>query len=284
MNKYYAISESKMKNKKVTTLILAGKRHSDDLSVKFGVSNKSFIQLNGQTLIQRVIEKILQTDCSNKIIVSINSEEEEIFKEQLKDFPQINYQLNEVGSGTVQSTIKALKTLNGEGILLITTADNALLLPEYINAFLHRSFESKNVATIGVINGIECGLIEKYPNIRRTWHKLNPKTWLSGINLFFWDASSFTQEVERTLTRMEQQRKNPLQFGLTVAKDNLSFLMRLILQNSSIEDCSQTLTKTLGMQTTLIPIPFPEACIDIDTEEDYELAKTILESRVKISV
>jgi len=263
----------------VVPLILAGKRSSDPLSKNFQVPNKAFIHLAGKTMLSWVVDAIKQAELQPPYMLSITRSQQEIFEDALSDV-LCELILNDEDESPVQASMKALKGLQPTQGLLITTADNPLLTAEIINHFLNKCQSSSADLVIGTVNGKQ-QLLQDYPEVRRTWHKLNPNCWLSGCNLFFWSPEGFREGTLDTLCQLEEKRKSPILFASTVARLDLKFLLKLCLQRTSIEECSQALSRATRVKTELVTLPFPEACIDVDTMTDLELAQKILSKRSK---
>ena len=259
----------------IITLILAGKRKKDNLSEAFSVENKAFLKINHKYLIQAVLEALDNANLPKPYLLGILENQKAIFKDKLSFLPETDYILkpNTNYQSPVQTITEVLENLNDKQSLLITTSDNYFLNPQILEEFLSKCKKSKAQFLVGVVNGQE-KLISQYPKTKRTWHKLNSQTWLSGANLFFFQDKSINQKSKEILLKLESQRKNPLSFAITVASQNFWFLLNLICQNTSIEKCNEAISKTMGFSTELIILSEPKACIDIDTITDYECAQS----------
>lgn len=267
-----------MAYEKVVPIVLAGKRKEDPLSNHFSVENKAFIELENRTLIDWVFSSLQKAGVKEPCLLSVTETQKEVFLGKLKDY-SYELVLNQPQESPVKSTIKALNLLKPDQSLLITTADNPLLSERILNFFLQKSLSSDADLVIGVVNGQD-KLVQQLPHIKRTWHKVNNKTWLSGANLFYWSKKNFGNSLSDVLVRLETQRKNPFAFTSTVAKVNFVFLLKYLLQVSSIQECEQALSKAVGIKIKLLVLPFPEACIDVDKLEDYELVKKIVNKEI----
>ncbi len=264
-----------MAGMQIITLILAGKREKDNLSEAFSIENKAFLKIGNQYLIQAVIQALKDANLPTPYLLGILENQKAIFKNKLSFLLETDYILkpNTNYQSPVQTITEVLDNLTDQQSLLITTSDNYFLNQQILEEFLMKCQKSKAQFLIGVVNGQE-KLISQYPKTKRTWHKLNSHTWLSGANLFFFRHKFINEKSKEILFKLESQRKNPFNFAITVARQNFGFLFNLICQNTSIEKCNEAISKTMGFSTELITLSEPKACIDIDTITDYEFAQS----------
>ena len=151
-----------MLSQKICTLVLAGKRQSDPLSLHFGLENKAFINLKGKFLLEWVLEALEKAKIPN-IIISLQKAQKKLFETNLKK----NYQFLEVctNSSPINAVCEALKLPISQNGLLITTADNVLLSAKIIEYFLNICEQSSSEIIIAVVNGQE-NLVKKYPQAK----------------------------------------------------------------------------------------------------------------------
>ncbi|MDX1921218.1 MAG: NTP transferase domain-containing protein [Candidatus Caenarcaniphilales bacterium] len=264
-----------MDRRKIVTLILAGKRLADTFAQEFGVENKAFIEIKQKTLIEHVVKSLKDANLPQPFLISVTSGQEELFREKLKGF-DFDLIVNEDDSSAMTGIIKAVSIIQKEQGLLVTTADNPLLSPRIIDSFFENFDDSNCDFMVGVVNGKD-KLIKKLPKVKRTWHKLNPDLWLSGTNLFYFSSQNLDVNAVDVLRKLEFYRKNPLAFCATLAKIDLVFLFKYLFKICSLEECNKESSKAIGLKTQLKIIKYPEACIDIDKMEDYELAEQIMD-------
>jgi molybdopterin-guanine dinucleotide biosynthesis protein A len=261
----------------ITSLILAGKRQVEPLSNYFGIANKAFLPLCEKPLIEWVISALKEANLTDNLLITASQCQEILFKEKLPQFANKLILVPPLSS-PMDGVSAALKLIPPENGLLITTADNPLLTKEQLEYFIDEALNSEDELVIGCVNGLE-GLVQKYPNLKRTWHKINSKTWISGANLFFFAPQKFSQHTHTVINQLERQRKSPLGFAQIVSKMNCSFFIKLLFQQSSLQECNKAMSQALGVKTKLLTLPFPEACVDVDKFEDLELAQQIISER-----
>lgn len=262
-----------MLNQKIYALVLAGKRKSDPLSEYFGLDNKAFIKLKNKYLIEWVIEA-LQNSAIQNIIISLQKTQKSIFETNLNK-KHTFLEANSLDS-PIDAVFQALNLPETKNGLLITTADNVFLSSEIIAYFLNICQKSSAEIIIATVNGKD-NLSQNYPNIKRTWHKLNSQTWLSGANLFFWKPNTNKERAYKVLYELEANRKSPFKFAQIIAKKfSLLFFLKLLFRQTSIKECSKAFSEAVGLKVELITLPFPQACIDIDRLSDLKFAENIL--------
>ncbi len=264
-----------MLTSKTKVLILAGKRNQDSLSESFGVQNKALIPLAGKRMVEWVFDAINGFGTEN-LWISVDAAQKALFEQEFPAYSN-NLLIIENSGSPMNSIIRALNLLKEGESLLVTTADNPLLNSEFIHYFLQKANESEAELLIATVNGHE-GLISKYPFLSRTWHKLNSKVWLSGANLFYWSPKTLNSAATQILTKLEERRKSPMGFASILSGTNLIFLLKLILQCTSIKEANQAFSKTLAFGVEFITLPFPEACVDVDKLSDYEFVERLLNS------
>ena len=130
-----------MKNNKIIKVVLAA-----GLSKRFGLKNKILEKINGKTLIENILDRLIEIDSSQKNIVVIggnnyNSLKKTLMKYDVKVFYNKNYK-NGLGS-SVSFIFK--KKLNKNGIMfipgdmpLISTKD----FKKLINTFVQKKIKS----------------------------------------------------------------------------------------------------------------------------------------------
>jgi|GEM_PF-1119210 len=264
----------------IHVLILAGKRSQNPLLSQLNVENKAFISFNNRNSIDYVLDAIKKTVNTSSITINIPPQQLDLFRKHtahnITDNNEFEFLLKGDSSSVFDSVFAFLEKIPDGEDFLVVTADNPLLTPEALRFFLEKSDSELN---IGMVNGHE-GLIDELPNIKRTWHKLNRKTWLSGSNLFY-IRNSKAESLNKTKSicqQLERFRKKPLLTAQTLG-GNLFFILKYFLQMSSVEESNSMLSKTLKIDTSLQILPFPYACLDVDKIEDYHLVSRIFNKR-----
>ncbi|MEO8316128.1 MAG: nucleotidyltransferase family protein, partial [Pseudomonadota bacterium] len=115
----------------LTALVLAGTRAGGDpLAEQAGVSHKALIEIGGVAMLQRVLLALAAAPAVARIVVAID------IPELVAGLPACGKPVTVLRAATGPSASVA-RALEVEGTpLLVTTADHALLRPEWVEEFL----------------------------------------------------------------------------------------------------------------------------------------------------
>ena len=174
------------------------------------------------------------------------------------------------GNGIAESIVRVAGTEHTPWPVLITTADHPLLTVEMVEHFLHGSRDSD--ASIGVVE--RRVLLGRYPQSRRTWLKFRGGAY-TGANLFT-ARKPRTADGLRIMASVEADRKSQLKmlwkFGLVLT---IGGLVRAL----TIEQAALRGGRRLGLKVVAVPLPYPEAGIDVDRPADHESVTRIFAER-----
>jgi hypothetical protein len=150
---------------------------------------------------------------------------------------------------------------------LLTTADNVLLDARILDAFLGQVREA-DLAVAMVERRV---LLAAYPDSRRTWLKFRGGAW-SGANLF-WLGDPQVVAALKFWLRIEQDRKR----GRAIIQAFGPLMLAAVgLRLLSIQQAIRIAGRRFGLRAKVVPLPFAEACIDVDKPEDHAQASAIL--------
>ena len=247
-------------------LVLAGARASGDaLALAHGVDSKALIDIGGEPMLSRVLRALDQSP-------------------RLREAPYVSGLSSEVlrqASGGIEArsapsvaggpAASLLGVIEG-GIplpLLVTTCDHALLTADMVNHFVEEALRSGADLAIGLAS--KATIQASYPNTKRTYIPFGGAP-MSGCNLFF-IGSPEALKVIRFWRQAEQDRKKPLRivwrFGLITA-------LRLLIGRPGAEHAFKLISGRLGARIAVVKMPFAEAAIDVDSQADLDLVKSII--------
>ena len=252
-------------------LVLAGKRGHDAFLDLLGVENKSFIKIQDKYSLEWVIEGLEKACPESCRWISILENQQDLFAKNLKDFCKFKRVFTDIYSSPTRAICDVLEQIPDGEDLLVTTADNPMLKPEVIEFFLNLIKNNSCDVAIATENGID-GLFEKFPEFKnkRTWHKLNSKTFLSGANLFYFKSSKNLREnMKKIISQIEQSRKIPIKLALKATNFNLLFLIKLLARHVSIQECEEAISRACKFKVKIFTLPFIGSCMDVDKIEDY---------------
>lgn len=243
-----------------TALVLAGSRGPDEpLAVYGGVSHKAMIEVGGKPMLLRVIEALAAAGLT-RIVVAIER-------------PELVEGLNIPGvetlpasSGPSASVQAGLETLGTP--LLVTTADHALLRPEWITAFLDGIPAGADVAAGLARSDV---VMASAPDTKRTFLRFSDGAF-SGCNLFYF-ATPASKGVAALWREVEAQRKHPLKL---LARLGPLFAARYAMGVLPLRAALDRLGILAGVRADPVILPFGQAAIDVDKPADLDLVRRIL--------
>lgn len=169
------------------------------------------------------------------------------------------------------SAYHAMASVERENLVLLTTADHALLHPTLIDTFAREALKMGGDIAVGVarLDMIQAA----FPNTRRTAIRLQDGAYC-GCNLFAF-LTPQGRDVAKFWRRVERHRKNPLRvIGILGWGTVLQYLLRRL----SLTQALARLSRRIGLTIRAVELPFPEAALDVDTVSDWTLVQNIARS------
>ena len=255
-----------------TGLVLAASRGNlDPLAQAGGVSHKCFIDIAGQPMLRRVVAAVMASGQIGRTIIAIEQESITEAKAILADLPgaeTIEYVASRDNIGSSVSAIATPDLLP----LIITTGDNALHTPELVRYFCDALDGLKEDGALGLTPAEY--ILAKYPEGNRAFHRFRDGAF-SSCNIYAL-LTPKALEAPRVFNTGGQFGKKPRRligafglFAFLLYKSRL-FTLRTVLK---------TLSRTVGVRTAPVLIPFAEGPIDVDRMQDWELANRIIRER-----
>lgn len=247
----------------LTVLVLAGTRPGvpDPMAQAAGVSHKAILPVAGVPMITRVLETLQNTPAVGRIIVCIDAP-------AVLDglVPQAVTVVPSRPEGPSASVLAALTQFGTP--LLVTTADNALLRPEWIMEFLNASPPQADV-TVAVAP--EAVVLRDVPVTKRTFIRLSDLAF-SGCNLFLF-RTPVALNVARLWLRVEKNRKHPLRIAWLLGP---FVLLKAVMKKLSRNALCTRIEKLTGAKAALVCLSDGRAAVDIDKPADLELTERLL--------
>lgn len=261
-----------MTDRRYTALVLAASRGNlDPLAQAGGVSHKTFIDVAGLPMLERVVRSVVESGRVGQVVISIEDDSTDEARRILAGLPGAEaFEFVPSGDNIGASVIVAA---NPDRLpMIITTGDNALHTPELVRGFCD---SLDRVTADGALGVTRAELVlEKYPEGQRAFHRFADGAF-SSCNLY----AFLTPEAigsARVFKSGGQFGKRPKRligaFGL------LAFLLyksRL----AKLETFLRFLSRGLGIEVAPVYIPFAEGPIDIDRMQDWKLAEEIIARR-----
>jgi GTP:adenosylcobinamide-phosphate guanylyltransferase len=250
-----------------TALVLAGSRGgSDPVADYAGVAHKALIPIEGEAMILRVIAALRQAG-AGRIAVST-------------DHPEVVVVATAAGvdclAPAAQPSLSVLSAFQVLGApLLVTTADHALLRPEWITQFLT---DTPPDADLSLLLAERAEVEAAAPGTRRTYYRFARKAW-SGCNLFYLATPKAAAALDLWRT-VEAQRKHPWKVARLIGLTTLALYLggRLTVQQAVAR-----LGASVGVRAAVVQSCFGLSAVDVDKPSDLDLVREILAAQASAS-
>ncbi|RBM09126.1 nucleotidyltransferase family protein [Novacetimonas cocois] len=244
-------------------LILAGSRRGvrDPMAQAAGISHKALLPVCGRPMITRVCDALMQVPGLGKIVVCIDD------PDVLRGAVPPSVTFIPEAAGPSASVMNALATLGAP--LLVTTADHALLRPEWVESFIADSTRAQCDMSAGI--ALEGAIARDVPDTKRTMIRLADGAF-SGCNLFFLRTPA-AMSVLKLWQRLENDRKHPLRMARLLGP---GILLRFVLRRLTRAALCRRIGRLTGARVGLIPIDDGRAAVDVDKPADLELVTRLI--------
>jgi hypothetical protein len=261
-----------MSDTRYTALVLAASRGNlDPLAQAGGVSHKCFIDIAGQPMLRRVVAAVMASGRVGRTIVAIEPDSIAEAREILAILPgaeAIDFVPSRENIGASVAAVATEAMLP----LIITTGDNALHTAEMVACFCDALDGVDADGALGLTPASY--VLDKYPEGNRAFHRFRDGAF-SSCNLYAL-LTPRALDAPRIFNSGGQFGKKPRRligafglFAFLLYKSRL-FTLRTVLR---------ALSRTVGVRTAPILMPFAEGPIDVDRQVDWDLANRIVAAR-----
>lgn len=249
----------------LTALVLAGTRPGGDpLAAHAGVSHKALIEIGGMAMLQRVLVALAAAPAVARIVVAIDR------PEVIDALPACSKPLTVLGAATGPSA-SVLRALEVEGTpLLVTTADHALLRPEWVAEFLAADNGTDDVL---LALARREAVVAAVPHSRRTWLRFADGHY-SGCNMFLLRTPA-AQGAVALWQQLESERKRPLAM---MKRLGFSYALRYRCGFLRLDQALQRLGSLAGARIRAVALHDGLAAVDVDNMADLALVRALVES------
>ena len=192
----------------MTAIVLAGDRTKADSLVDHSrVGAKAMIDIDGLPMVRRVLNALRASRVVDKICLAGPEASAVATDEPLAswvDRGEVQWRAPESSPST--SAYNAMRSLDPEEAVLLTTADHPLLTPEIVDAFGRQSLADDVDVTVGLAP--HALVTEAYPGIRKTVLRFSDGDFC-GCNLFAFITPE-GRRAARFWRQIAQQRTKPL--------------------------------------------------------------------------
>ncbi|RZF64668.1 GTP--adenosylcobinamide-phosphate guanylyltransferase [Sphingomonas populi] len=242
-------------------VILAGSRGGiDPVAAYAGVANKALIAVGGRTMLARVVDA-LRGAGAGRILVSTN--DEMVRREALA----LGAEPIAAEAGPSASAARGFELAGAP--LLLTTADHALLRPEWITAFLGAVADDADVA---VLLARRETIARDAPTTKRTYLRFADGDW-SGCNLF-WLATPAANAALDLWQQVERDRKRPWRI---VRRLGIMPLLRYATGRLTLASALADIGARVGARARVVESSFGLAAVDVDKPGDLDLVRGLVE-------
>ncbi|BBK41120.1 hypothetical protein STVA_11400 [Allostella vacuolata] len=252
----------------VTALVLAGSRGpGDPMAVAAGVGHKALIPAGGVPMLVRVVRALLATPEVGRIVVCIEDRAIALGLPEIARAAAAGRLDCIAAAGSPSQSVAAALAQLGTP-LLVTTADHALLRPEWIRHFLAGLSPDADVtAAVARAEAIFAAV----PKTRRTLLRFADGSF-SGCNLFHLRTPAAAGAVQ-LWRRVEAERKRPLRMVRLLGP---GFLLRFALGRLTLARALDRFGQLARVRAAVVEMPFGESAVDVDKPADLELVETLL--------
>lgn len=241
-------------------LILAGSRGGvDPVAGYAGVSHKALILLDGQTLLARVAQA-LRAAGATRIAVSVSDDAVRAHATAL------GLTVLDAAAGPSLSVREGIAALGTP--LLVTTADHALLQPDWIRRF---RADTPADADVSVLLARRDVIEAAAPGTKRTYLRFADGAW-SGCNLFQFATPRAIAALD-LWAQVEADRKRPWRI---VRRLGIGTLLRYLSGRLTLVEAVAHLGRLAGLDAAAVASPYGLAAVDVDKPADLDLVRTLI--------
>jgi molybdopterin-guanine dinucleotide biosynthesis protein A len=243
-------------------VVLAGGPR-DDVARLQDAPNKAFVEIEGATLVERVLQSLSQASQIASICVvappaTHDSSALALASERRPDGPRITDSLR-----------NGLTGLPAGDSVLIVTSDLPVLSPAAVDDFVRRVLDADPDCGYGCIERRTHEA--RYPRVPHTWARLRDGTFCgAGLASI---KPRVLPALEGFLERLGAARKSPVQLASLFGWD---VLLRFALRRLTVAQAEQRASRILGASVRAIVSPYADAGVNVDRVSDVELARDLI--------
>lgn len=258
-----------------TVLVMAASRKGvdDPVARLQGKSHKCLVEIDGQVMLERVLDALIDSDCFNRIYVSV--EDEAILRATPRMdawFREGRVALVRSSGNLADSVLSAVDVIPNPLPLIITTGDNALHTPELIRDFM-RAFWTRD-EDVSLAFTRDDVVLRDYPESGLAFHRLKDGGY-SACNLYGLrrERALSAVRVFESGGQFGKRHKRILKaFGVTpfiLYKLKLTGLAGLIA----------VIGRKLRVSIDPVLLEYPFGPIDVDNKHSFDITEETLRKR-----
>lgn len=241
-------------------LVLAGSRPGGDpLSDYEGVSHKGLIQLEGQSLLERVVTALKAAGARE---IGVSCDDRAVAAEARR----LGALVLAPEQGPSASALKGFEALGVP--MLLTTVDHALLKPEWVRRMIEQTPDDVDLS---VMLARRDRIEQVMPGSRRTYLSFADGKW-SGCNLFYFQSNCARAALD-IWGEIEADRKHPWRIA---RKLGIRTLFAYAMGRLTLAEGIARLGNRIGIKAALIEAEDGLAAVDVDKPQDLADIKALL--------
>lgn len=246
---------------KLHALVLAGSRPGavDPVAAAEGVAHKALVDVGGMPMLARVLRALRGAGIEH---IAVSADAPEVLS--------LAYAFSAIpiapGAGPSASVAAGFATMGPP--LLVTTADHALLRPQWIEDFVA---DTPPQADVAVLLARRAAVEAALPDTRRTWLRLADGDW-SGCNLFLLQTPNAAAAIE-TWKAVEAERKRPWKIA---ARLGVGTLTSYLIGRLTLAEAVARLGRRVGLEAAVVAARDGLAAVDVDKSADLVQVRQIL--------
>ncbi|MEN3973479.1 nucleotidyltransferase family protein [Emcibacter sp. SYSU 3D8] len=258
-----------------TVLVMAASRRgeNDPVALLQNKSHKCLVEIDGQVMLERVIEALIDSGCFNRIYVSVENED------ILRATPRMIAWLDEgrmsfvLSRGNLaDSVLSAVDVIPNPLPLIITTGDNALHTPELVRDFMRGFWTHDEDVSLAFTR--DDVVLRDYANSGLAFHMLKDGGY-SACNLYALrrERSLSAVRVFESGGQFGKRHKRILKaFGVTPF---IVYKLKLMGLHGLITLIGRKLRVTIDP----VLLDYPFGPIDVDNKNSFDITEETLKKR-----
>lgn len=244
-------------------LVLAGTRPGGDpFAAAQGVAHKSLIEIDGTTLLERVVRALQEAGVSR---IGVSCDEGPV-----ADLARgLGAEVIPTGRGPSASVAAGFEALGAP--LIVTTSDHALLQPDWVRELVDDTPED---ADLSVMLAEREAVQRAMPESKRTYLRFADGHW-SGCNLFYLQTPEARRAIE-TWSMVEADRKRPWRIA---ARLGVGTLFSMLVGRLTLAEGLARLGDKIGIRAALVSANDGLAAVDVDKQADLDAVRALIARR-----
>jgi len=230
-----------------------------------GAPNKAFVEIDGKTLVARVLEPLRASPSIGRIVVVAPVEVRG--RADLAPADEVRPD----GQRITDSLRSGLAGFDPDTEVLIVASDLPILTAAAVDDFASRTAELGGDVVYGCVE--RSVHMARFPQVPHTWARMRDGTFCGGGIVAMKPRA--LPLLERFIERLGAARKHPIRLASLFGWD---VLLRYAVRQLSIEQAEARATKILGAPVRALVSPFAETGVNVDRVSDIALAEALVKA------